>query len=172
MSCTTGSITSRAATHVAAYLHAVDLTGFDPNAPPPKTEWFWSIVDAGRAPEESELATVLDSMAGCPGEGEAGWPEAVTLAQLIAAETQAQPGEWSSEDGDKNDFAAWLEDRKNRRQIPHRMEAVGYVAVRNDGAKDGLWKVGGDAHGGLREAGIGAERPAHRGVHRLLSGGG
>jgi hypothetical protein len=25
--------------------------------------------------------------------------------------------------------------------VPHRLEACGYVAVRNDGAKDGLWKA-------------------------------
>jgi hypothetical protein len=119
-------------------LHAVNLSGFDPNAPPPKTEWFWSIVDAGRAPEESELSTLLDSMSVCPGEAE--WPNAVTLAQLVAAERKRSG--WSQENGNRNDFASWLEDRKNRRQIPHRMEAVGYVPVRNDTAKDGFWKVG------------------------------
>jgi hypothetical protein len=154
--------------HVAAYLHAVDLTGFDPNAPPPKTEWFWSIVDAGRAPEESELATLLDAMSLCPGEGE--WPDAVTLAQLVTAEKQ-RSGEWNSDERDKNGLASWLEDRKNRRQIPHRMEAVGYVAVRNDGAKDGLWKVG-----GARMA-VYAKRELERrdqlsAVKRLLSGAG
>jgi hypothetical protein len=131
--------------HVAAYLHAVDLTNFNPNTPPPKTEWFWSIVDAGRAPEESELSTLLDYMAEDPGEGEfpngGEWPDVVTLDRLIAAE-KTRSG-WSSENGRANDFASWLEDRKHRRQIPHRMEAVGYVPVRNKWAKDGLWKVGG-----------------------------
>jgi hypothetical protein len=38
--------------HVAAYLRALDLTGFDPKAPPPKTQAFWDIVDANQAPEE------------------------------------------------------------------------------------------------------------------------
>lgn len=41
------------------------------------------------------------------------------------------------------DLADWLEDGRNGRQIPHRMEAVGYVRVRNNGAKDGRWKIGG-----------------------------
>jgi hypothetical protein len=41
------------------------------------------------------------------------------------------------------DFAVWLRDRRNARRIPHRLEACGYVAVRNDAAKDGLWKVNG-----------------------------
>jgi hypothetical protein len=40
-------------------------------------------------------------------------------------------------------FAHWLADRKNRRQIPHRFENCGFAPVRNDAAKDGLWKVDG-----------------------------
>jgi hypothetical protein len=34
-----------------------------------------------------------------------------------------------------------MRDRKNRRVIPHRLEQCGYVPVRNDAAKDGLWKL-------------------------------
>ena len=34
--------------HVAAYLAQLDLSGFDPKAPPPKTAAFWAIVDANR----------------------------------------------------------------------------------------------------------------------------
>jgi hypothetical protein len=41
------------------------------------------------------------------------------------------------------DFATWLGDRKNRRQIPHRFEQVGYVPVRNQAAKDRQWSIGG-----------------------------
>jgi hypothetical protein len=40
-----------------------------------------------------------------------------------------------------DDFADFLRDRKNARMIPHRFEDCGYVAVRNDGAKDGLWAI-------------------------------
>jgi hypothetical protein len=36
--------------HVGAYLAALDLTGWDPKAPPPKTQAFWDIVDASRRP--------------------------------------------------------------------------------------------------------------------------
>ena len=46
--------------HVAAYLRTLDLSLFDPKAPPPKTDAFWAIVDAHHAPEASELADVLD----------------------------------------------------------------------------------------------------------------
>jgi hypothetical protein len=37
----------------------------------------------------------------------------------------------------------WLDDRKNRRLIPHRFEACGYTPVRNPDATDGYWKIGG-----------------------------
>jgi len=40
-------------------------------------------------------------------------------------------------------FCDWLSERKNRRVIPHRLESAGYVPVRNDAAKDGLWKLDG-----------------------------
>jgi hypothetical protein len=48
--------------HVAAYLAGCDISAFDPKAPPPKTQAFWDIVDANRAPEESELADVFDQL--------------------------------------------------------------------------------------------------------------
>jgi hypothetical protein len=43
----------------------------------------------------------------------------------------------------RGSFEAWLLDRKNRRVIPHRMEKAGYVPVRNEAAKSGLWVVRG-----------------------------
>lgn len=105
---------------VAAYLRTLDLSCFDPKAPPPKTRAFWDIVDASRAPEDAELQDVTEEM---------GNPEAVTLAKIIA---RAQGG-----------LFEWLADRKNRRAIPHRMESCGYLPIRNDAAKDGYWKVDG-----------------------------
>ena len=48
--------------HVAAYLAELDLAAFDPKAPPPKTPAFWDIVDANRAPEDAELADILDKL--------------------------------------------------------------------------------------------------------------
>jgi hypothetical protein len=104
--------------HVAAYLAALDLTDFDAKAPPPKTEAFWAIVNANHAPEDGELADVLDRLHN---------PDAVTLlgvADLADA-----------------DFGMWLRDRKNRRTVGYRFETCGYVAVRNERAKDGLWKI-------------------------------
>ena len=56
--------------HVAAYLAELDISAFDPKAPPPKTPAFWDIVDANRAPEDAELADILDKL---------GKPDATTL---------------------------------------------------------------------------------------------
>src|SRR5262249_12125011 len=81
--------------HVAAYLVERDISKFNPKAPPPKTPAFWDIVDAGRAPEEGELADVLDEM---------GRPSTVTLSEIRAAAV--------------GEFLDWLQDRKNRRVIP------------------------------------------------------
>lgn len=106
--------------HVAAYLKSLDLSGFDPKAPPPKTPAFWRVVDAGRAPEDSDLADALEALKS---------PPAVTVSMLAI---------YSSDP-----FRAWLTDRKNSRQIPHRMQDAGYIAVRNDSAKDGQWVVSG-----------------------------
>ena len=106
--------------HVTAYLDQYDLSDFDPKEPPPKTTAFWDIVDANRAPEDAELADVIDKLMN---------PRAVTLRELAKQADQT--------------FGEWLQDRKNSRKIPHRLEAAGYVPVRNDAAKSGLWVVRG-----------------------------
>jgi hypothetical protein len=106
--------------HVAAYLASLDLSEFNSKAPPPKTPGFWQVVDAGRAPEDAEMSDVLDKLMS---------PDAVTIRELIE---RADP-----------EFREWLRDRRNRRNIPHRLGAAGYAPIRNDAAKDGLWKVDG-----------------------------
>jgi len=106
--------------HVAAYLLEFDISAFNPKAPPPQTSAFWDIVTASRSPEDAELADVLDRL---------GNPDAVTLPSIQA---HAQGG-----------FADFLLERKNRRIVGYRFEACGYIAVRNDAAKDGLWKIAG-----------------------------
>ena len=106
--------------HVAAYLAELDISSFNPKTPPPKTAAFWDIVDANRAPEDAELADVLDKLCN---------PAATTVIRI----TNEAAG----------DFGEWIKDRKNRRAIPHRLEKCGYVPVRNDHAKDGLWKING-----------------------------
>jgi hypothetical protein len=111
--------------HVAAYLATRDISKFNPKAPPRKTPAFWAIVDASRAPEEGELADVIDLM---------GNPKALTLSGLIAKTTL------------NNSLCDWLTDRKNRRNIPHRLKSCGYEQFRNPDANDGYWKIGRDRH--------------------------
>jgi hypothetical protein len=106
--------------HVAAYLATLDLSGFNPKAPPFKTPAFWAIVDANRPGEESEISDLLETI---------GNPPVITI-------------EWmgSCAQGDLSDF---FKDRKNRASMRHRLDTAGYEPVRNDMAKDGFWKVDG-----------------------------
>jgi hypothetical protein len=108
--------------HVAAYLRDRDISNFDPKAPPPKTAAWWAIVDSNRAAEEAELADAIDKL---------GNPAALTLQAIISVNTDAS-------------LAEWLSDRRNRRQIPSRLEKCGYVPVRNPAdTHDGQWKIAG-----------------------------
>jgi hypothetical protein len=105
---------------VADYLHKVDLSKWDPKAPPPQTAAFWEIVHATASSEDAELNDVLDAL---------GRPHVVTSDEVAAAANE--------------EFATWLVDRKNARKVPHRFEQCDYVPVRNTGAKDGMFKIGG-----------------------------
>jgi hypothetical protein len=106
--------------HVAAFLATTDISSFNPKAPPPKTPAFWAIVGANRPVEESEIADALDAI---------GNPDAITIDWLIT--------------GASGDLAAFLLDRKNRKAASHRITDAGYEPVRNDVAKDGLWRIKG-----------------------------
>lgn len=127
--------------HVVAYLKSLDVSDFNPKAPPPKTPAFWAIVDANRSPEDAELADAIDRLGvnhrdangrpviGADGEVVIDRPAVITLKQIsrVASDETRQ----------------WLDDPKKQRIIPHRLEACGYEPVRNNDAKDGLWKIGG-----------------------------
>ena len=119
---------------VAHYLLNLDLAAFNPKAPPPQTDAFYEIVNASRSPEDAEMADALDALR--RSDGLADWPDAVTIADIVAATSQ-------------QDFIDYLKDRKNSRRIPHRFEACGYTPVRNPDAEDGLW-ASRDASGHLR----------------------
>ena len=105
--------------NVAAYLASRDISQFNAKAPPFKTEAFWTIVNSNLAPEESELADLLDGLDN---------PKAVTIKQLIS-------------NAPISEIRGWLLERKNRRAIPHKMETCGYIPHRNTGATDGYWVV-------------------------------
>jgi hypothetical protein len=106
--------------HVAAYLHQVDLSDFDPKAPPPQTEAFLAVVNANRAPENDDFADALDQM---------GEPEVVTINQLANHASE--------------ELSAWMKEHKNRRSVPRRMNDCGYVQVTNPDRSDGRWRVSG-----------------------------
>ena len=92
--------------HVAAYLRTLDISDFDPKAPPPRTSAFWEIVDANRSTEDAELADLFDRLKR---------PPAVTLDsrhRRRRATLSLFP------------IAEWLHDRKNLRVIPIRLREV------------------------------------------------
>jgi hypothetical protein len=107
--------------HVAAYLANLDLSQFNPQAPPEKTAAFWEIAQASRAPEYAPMADVIEQM---------GKPPVLTIGQIKAATSDEE-------------FTEFLTHHRSRKLIPYRLEECGYTAVRNPDAKDGLWRVNG-----------------------------
>jgi hypothetical protein len=105
--------------HVTAWLQAYNLSTFDPKRPPHHTDAWRDIVDAGKSPEDADMADVLERLA---------QPDAITLQLLADPPTDKA-------------FSTWLLDPKNRRAIPHRLHAAGYDPTRNPWAKDGFWVV-------------------------------
>jgi len=106
--------------HVAAYLAELDIRGFNPKAPPPKTTAFFDIVAAATSPHDPELLDALETLR--PGA-------AATLVTIRAAAT--------------GDLLTLLNDPKRRTLLNHRLDACGYTPIRNPEAKDGLWKIAG-----------------------------
>jgi hypothetical protein len=58
-------------------------------------------------------------------------PDVITIDQIKTA----------ADFGVSNSFSDWINDRRNRRTIPHKLERCGYVAVSNSDRKDGLWSI-------------------------------
>lgn len=109
--------------HVHAYLATLDLTEYDPKAPPPKTNAFWELVNATRPPEAAELADLLDTL---------GNPPVVTPSKLEEAAR-----------GVNEELGWWMKDRKTRHMLAKRLDDCGYEPVPNDDRTDGLWIIGG-----------------------------
>ena len=117
--------TTAAAQVVAHYLHNLDLSAFNPKAPPPQTERSSrssTPPDRPRMPSSPTPSTLL-------GQDEHG-PRSSRSAKIVDAASQSE-------------FIDYLKDRKNSRKIPHRFEACGYTPVRNPDAEDGLWGING-----------------------------
>ena len=88
--------------HVAAYLNTLDISSFDPKAPPPKTEAWHAMVDASMPTEQGELADVVE---------EIGDPDALTLLMLAS--------------GAKPNLQRWLMDRKKQQTHSPSLGKVG-----------------------------------------------
>jgi hypothetical protein len=117
--------------HVAAYLAAVDLSDFDPKAPPPKTAAHYEIMNMGRPSEAGALGDLLDYF-DAPFSEER--PTVVTIEQL------REVARWKPDRfADVHDL---LNDRKMKKQLGHRLREAGYTAVRNTSAQDGRWLIG------------------------------
>jgi len=131
--------------HVEAYLRHLDLSSFDPKAPPPKTGAFWEMAAASASPEGLEISAALDEIvntrafrqstqvSGDARDFRSYWPKAVTIRQVM---------DLAAIDSVRHDsIYKWLEDRRNRRAIQNRMEQAGYVIVMNGSSH--LWYVSG-----------------------------
>jgi hypothetical protein len=103
---------------VARYLAELDLSDFDPKAPPPQTDAFLNIVNASITPEDAEMADALDKLER---------PDVVTIHQIRQVSDAS--------------FTEWLNERRNARPANHRLETCGYSPLRNRDAKDGRWKI-------------------------------
>jgi hypothetical protein len=111
--------------HVAAYLFAYDLSGFNPKAEPLKTDAFWAMVNMDRGGEHGEIADALDKLKDKDGQR----PEALTLDQLSVVAPALEA----------------LRDITKRTRIRRRLEDSGYVVVVNPKAKKsgGQWVIKG-----------------------------
>jgi hypothetical protein len=133
--------------HVRAYLASYDLGGFDPKAPPKKTEAFWAMVATTAAPETVVLGDVLDALGEPQGDGEAIRPAAVTMEQLRRKAEDL--GGYKLREG-ANDFTSlheMLTSARDKKRVLHLLGELSYLHVSNPGARDGRWRVDGKRQG-------------------------
>jgi len=102
--------------HVAALLYQYDLSNFDPKAEPLKTPAFWYMVNASRGAAYGEIADAVDELKN---------PLALTLDELMVAAPAL----------------SWIRERAKNKYAAHLLAECRYVAVRNNAANDGLWRI-------------------------------
>ncbi len=107
--------------HVCTFLNEYHLEGFDPKAPPRKTNAFRAMVETGQPSEQNDFADALEKL---------NWPDAVTFNQVSNA---ADPG---------SEVSMWVGDRKSAWMIKKRFTANGYELIANEGS-DARWMVAG-----------------------------
>lgn len=111
--------------HVAAFLADMDISSFDPKAPPPWTQAKAEMVDAGRDPSLDPIDELLEKL---------GHPPAVTLTQLVEEADEVMFD-------DAESVRELLQNRRNARRVPHLMQVAGYVKVMNPGSGSGKFKI-------------------------------
>jgi Family of unknown function (DUF5906) len=109
---------------VADYLKALDLSRFNPKAPPPRTQAFYEMANAMRSEKESEMDDVIEHL---------DKPNALVIDKIVArARTLG-----------RHNFVEWLKDGKNARQTALFLEDCGYRRLSNPhDRKQGRWVVG------------------------------
>jgi hypothetical protein len=114
--------------HITAYLHARDISKFDPKAAPPRTEAWRDVVEANLAIENQDFSRAIDMLSQIKGDTVIR-PSVLSVRMIREAAI-----------GTGGNFRGWLMDRKNARAIPYRMEECGYSPVRNPRTKLNSWK--------------------------------
>ena len=118
-----GRLETGGAEAVADYLMALDLSRFNPKAPPRQTQAFWEMANAMRSEKESEMDDIIESL---------GRPAALIIGNIGRASTLNHYG-----------FVEWLKDGKNARQTALFLEDCGYRRLSNPHDKrQGRWQVG------------------------------
>ena len=129
-----------------AYLLTLDVSDFDPKAPPPQTEAWHQIVSANVPPERDGLEVVLyqmehDRMVTELAETGFTIPEQMALKpELVTLEELRTKAE------DMRAFDVLpIFNTAAARKLPHKMSEAGYEPVRNPDATSGKWliRVGG-----------------------------
>jgi hypothetical protein len=120
--------------NVNAYLRSLDLSGFNPKAPPPKTAAWTEIVNSDQTTQTTELDDLIDYVHQ-PWEDDR--PVVFTLSELIrsAAHRDAQ--------GRFDDALEMLQDKRQAKALSHKLSRAGYQPVMNDAETEGRWRVAG-----------------------------
>jgi Family of unknown function (DUF5906) len=111
---------------VADYLRALDLSRFNPKAPPLRTQAFYEMVNAMRSEKESEMDDILETLER---------PKALTVSAIISRARSLG----------RHEFAQWLRDGvKNARQTALFLEDCGYRRLSNPHDTKGRWRIDGE----------------------------
>ncbi len=111
---------------VATHLRQLDLSAFNPKAPPPHTQAFEEMASAMRSEEESEMADVIEGL---------GSPKVLIIGDLIESAKLL---------GSRYEhFIAFLQDRTKSRLVSLRLEESGYRRLANPYEHAGRWVING-----------------------------